>query len=241
MAQVYNMDTKCLLMFLDAPLQAWGYQSHFDHRKSLQYPTKSGVTGLICAAMGISRDNNDAIMAINLLIMTIYRIRRDDNTSIVPGMMTDYHTVGGGFEKERSNNILNIPRTADGKQGTTVVTWRDYLYDAKFGVTLEGDPKLIDQIGEALLDPVWGTWLGRKSCVPASPIFQGIYDSSEKAMNVFIKDVLKGRYRLIRSVNDMATITKETVDHYTLYDVISNFSERDFSPRFVYEDNFDNK
>jgi CRISPR system Cascade subunit CasD len=40
---------------LEGPLQAWGDTSKFVIRRTMDAPTKSGVLGLICCAMGLSR------------------------------------------------------------------------------------------------------------------------------------------------------------------------------------------
>ena len=44
-----------LLLRLEGPMQSWGYRSRFDYRDTALEPTRSGVIGLICAAMGIAR------------------------------------------------------------------------------------------------------------------------------------------------------------------------------------------
>ena len=41
-----------LLLRLAAPLQAWGADSKFETRKTGREPTKSGVIGLLAAALG---------------------------------------------------------------------------------------------------------------------------------------------------------------------------------------------
>ncbi len=41
-----------LLLRLAAPLQAWGADSKFETRKTNREPTKSGVIGLLAAALG---------------------------------------------------------------------------------------------------------------------------------------------------------------------------------------------
>ena len=41
-----------LLLRLAAPLQAWGADSKFETRKTAREPTKSGVIGLLAAALG---------------------------------------------------------------------------------------------------------------------------------------------------------------------------------------------
>ena len=42
-----------LLLRLAAPLQAWGADSKFETRKTAREPTKSGVIGLLAAALGV--------------------------------------------------------------------------------------------------------------------------------------------------------------------------------------------
>ena len=45
-----------LLLRLAAPLQTWGINSKFDIRKTEREPSKSGVVGLLSAALGRRRD-----------------------------------------------------------------------------------------------------------------------------------------------------------------------------------------
>ena len=45
-----------MLLRLAAPLQSWGAESKFETRRTLSYPTKSGVIGLLAAALGYSRE-----------------------------------------------------------------------------------------------------------------------------------------------------------------------------------------
>jgi len=44
-----------LLLRLAGPMQSWGTQSRFDHRDTGLEPSKSGVVGLLCAALGRPR------------------------------------------------------------------------------------------------------------------------------------------------------------------------------------------
>ncbi len=46
----------CLLLRLQAPMQSWGVSSYFTERDTAREPSKSGVIGLICAALGRGRD-----------------------------------------------------------------------------------------------------------------------------------------------------------------------------------------
>ena len=52
-----------LLIRLIAPMQAWGVQSRYDERDSAREPSKSGVMGLLCAALGRARWDSVADLA----------------------------------------------------------------------------------------------------------------------------------------------------------------------------------
>lgn len=154
----------CLALLLDGPMQSWGYASRFDRRTTALYPTRSGVLGLISAAMGIdkhSHNEGEQLARLNPLRMTTLTLgRRDQRGASVPmRRLEDYHTVTG-------------IRRASGKvdEGATVLTYRHYLLDARFGVLLEGPAGLLEEIAAALRNPKWGIWFGRKSCVPARPV-----------------------------------------------------------------------
>ena len=53
------MSEPYLLLWLEAPLQAWGHDSKFGRRDSLDFPTKSGVLGLLCCARGAAGEQSD--------------------------------------------------------------------------------------------------------------------------------------------------------------------------------------
>ena len=166
-------DTKILTLYLDAPLQSWGYMSKFDRRTTFSLPTRSGIIGMICAAKGIERSNSKALEQFSSL--KIISLAFTQNTRL-----TDFHTVGGGWDKHL--NPGNVVQTANGKPGNTNVTYREYLQWSKLGVLIDGAENLLADIAKALLNPCWGIWLGRKSCIPASPVCQGLFASQEEAI-----------------------------------------------------------
>lgn len=150
-----------LAMMLDAPLQAWGFASRFERRSTGPFPTKSGVVGLICAALGAAKESGlEARLLPQLarLEMTMVAIPRGPGREV--HLLQDFHTVLG-------------TRRASGKPNDNpVVSRRQYLMDARFGVLLAGEAELLRQVAEAVRNPRWGGWLGRKSCLPAAPIFR---------------------------------------------------------------------
>lgn len=51
-----------LLLRLAAPLQAWGADSKFETRKTNREPTKSGVIGLLAAALGLRQGSLQEVL-----------------------------------------------------------------------------------------------------------------------------------------------------------------------------------
>ena len=213
------MSDQVLALYLDAPLQSWGYQSRFDRRTSLSYPTRSGILGMLCAALGIGRSDTSSLTRLDeSLSITVYTLSR-------PTMLTDYHTVGGGYDKKRQPQ--SVARTADGKVGDTVQTYREYLEGARFGVAVAGSDGILADLCTALADPKWGVWLGRKSCIPASPIAQGLFTSEEAALAHL---EARAGCRATREVREVARFDDGSD---TLPDRPEDFSTRRFKPRRI--------
>ena len=215
-----------LALYLDAPLQSWGYQSKFDRRTTLSYPTRSGIMGMLCAALGYERDDMVSLASLARLRMQVLVFQQQSR-------MTDFHTVGGGWDKKV--HPRNVVRKADGKPGSTVVTHREYLESARFGVVLSGDREQLAIIADALKNPRWGIWLGRKACVPASPVFQGLFDTHEDAArHLSYVATTEGRQHHVcvtkRVVHEVDTFEDGTD---TLMDVPLDFAHRTFAPRRV--------
>jgi CRISPR system Cascade subunit CasD len=186
-------DTAYLALLLDGPLQSWGFASRFQRRATGLYPTKSGVIGLISAAMGLAKgsdEEHEMLLELSMLRMTAIAIPRQPPASAngLPILrLEDYHTVLG-------------TRRASGQMNTdAVVTRRQYLQDARFGVILAGERSDLERAKACLEDPVWGVWLGRKSCIPAEPILRGLFSTEGEARRVLIGD---------RSIEDFTTVTE---------------------------------
>lgn len=58
-----------LLLRLAGPLQAWGAESKYEIRRTGREPTKSGVIGLLMAALGCRRDDTDTVRLLDTLHM----------------------------------------------------------------------------------------------------------------------------------------------------------------------------
>ena len=151
------MSTFCFR--LCGPMQSWGTQSRFLVRDTGLEPSKSGIVGLICAAMGTPRDDRTTIERFARLRIAVRADR--------PGTMAmDFHTVGGLHSGGDGYGVIRADATGVG----TVVSRRYYLADAEFAVALEGDRDVLEQAAAALAAPRWQLFLGRKSFVPSAPL-----------------------------------------------------------------------
>lgn len=146
-----------LLMRFAAPMQSWGLNSRFTERDTAREPTKSGVIGLLCAALG--RPRIEPLEDLAVLRMGV----RVDKEGIVH---RDFHTAGGGKWLDGDYGVAK----ASGAKGETIISNRHYLADAVFLVGLEGKHELLTQLDNALDHPVWPLFFGRKSFVPGDPI-----------------------------------------------------------------------
>ena len=151
--------TYTLLLRLTGPLQSWGLQSRFSIRDTAREPTKSGVLGLICAALGRPRDVPiDDLRTLRLGV----RVDREGQPR------QDFHTAQHVLVA--SNTARQIERGKPNLKNTEPSV-RHYLADAWFTVALTGrDPSLLKRIDEALAAPTWPLFLGRKAFVPAMPV-----------------------------------------------------------------------
>ncbi|MFI1393237.1 type I-E CRISPR-associated protein Cas5/CasD [Streptomyces griseoaurantiacus] len=146
-----------LVLRLAGPLQSWGERSAFTPvRDTAPFPTRSALIGLFAAAEGIGRGDG-GIDRYDSLQITV-RVDRP-GTRIV-----DYHTVGGGMPKART-----AATSGGSNKGAAVITRRHYLSDAVFVVAVSGPAQTLARLADALRNPHWAPYLGRRSCVPDEP------------------------------------------------------------------------
>lgn len=202
-----------LLLHLQGPMQSWGTTSRFDERDTQLEPSKSGVIGLVCAALG--RDRHEPLDDLANLRMGV-RVEREG----VP--MRDYQTATG----------VVIASSGKPDLGRTVVSPRYYLADAVFLVGLEGERELLATVHAALARPVWPLALGRKSFAPAHPVRlpEGLVDRS-------LEDALAS-WPCLLTGESPRTQRRVLLEHpnegsVRLDQPIAPFAERRFGPRFV--------
>lgn len=200
-----------LLLRLAGPMQAWGVQSRFGVRDTGREPSKSGVVGLLAAALGRSRYASiDDLAALRMGV----RVDREGT------LLRDYHTA------------QNVYRAKGGVKETELST-RYYLADAAFLVVLEGDKDLLATIHSALRNPHWMLFLGRRAFVPGEPIWlpNGLREGNlEEHLHPASTHWLKGEprtYPLVRMAIEDKTGSEVRTDQPI------SFEHRRYGPRWV--------
>jgi CRISPR system Cascade subunit CasD len=212
-----------LLLRLVGPLQSWGTTSRFNQRDTGKEPSKSGVLGLLAAALGVDRGNWTELEPLACLSMGVRHDR--------PGVpKRDYQTAGCA----EADTIVK----ADGSQSKDgVVSHRFYIADAAFLVVLEGEDRaLLEKAHTKLKNPAWPLALGRKSYVPSEPIWieNGVDDAP-------LRKVLE-RWPWISSRRKWEELPEKLLISFESEDgsgvlrmdqPLSSFAERRFGARFV--------
>lgn len=214
-----------LLLRLSGPMQSWGLQSRFEHRDTVLEPTKSGVIGLLCAALG--RDRNEPIDDLAALRMGV---RVDQEGQV----RSDYQTAQRwkpGPERGRRQPV-----------GTTLSS-RFYLADARFLAGFESDDAgLLEEIDRSLRAPHWPLFLGRKAFPPGETVYlqdggvrhaaleQALSDEPWRCGN---RQARPDRLRLVIETNQNMDEAPDGEVNLTRPDQPLSFADRSFSLRTV--------
>jgi len=225
-------DKSFLALYLKGPLQSWGFDSQYNRRNTGLMPTKSAIAGMCCAALGYPRGSDkehEYLSCFGKVRMTAIAIPWNVSKKELPvRRLQDFHTV------------QNTRRASGSINKDCVLTYRQYLMDAAFGILLEGDTVLLGEIATALADPKWGIWLGRKTCIPSTPVLTGLKENLDDVLGLVKKDRDEA-LRLIIGEKPLESFTRQeegatfAEGKDTLPDVPVSFAieRRLFSPRRV--------
>jgi CRISPR system Cascade subunit CasD len=182
-----------LVFRLYGPMASWGDIAIGESRHSHNGPTKSAVMGLVAAALGIRREEEATHLALNQAYSMATAVLRKGQ------FLRDYHTVqapdsAGKFRYRTRRDELVTGRERLG----TVLSSREYRTDAMAWVALaasEQAPFSLEQLAEALNQPKFLLYLGRKSCPLAAPVcpqliqaedFQGAFQQYQPLRMMFV-------------------------------------------------------
>lgn len=210
-----------LLIRFCAPMQSWGTQSRFTVRDTGFEPSKSGTLGLLCAALGIDREDDVGLQLLTALRMGV-RVDKEG------ALRVDFHTAQDIMKADG-----NKPKKPKDPKYSSLSN-RYYLADACFIVGLESeDLALLERIHAALQKPRWALFLGRKAFVPSESVWleDGLRtgETLEYALEHYpcLRPPEKDKLRLVLEDNKNGTIVRN--------DQPLSFSRerRKFAPRRV--------
>lgn len=222
-----------LFLRLSGPMQAWGTGSRLQIRRSDPYPSKSGVLGILLCALGVRRSAAQGRLKEFARLLCGVRIDR-------PGTLDwDYHTVGAKIGIRQAEG--GIKRTASTKEFETLLSRRQYILDSSFLVALHGDTDLIDQATDAIKEPVWPFFLGRKCCIPSEPVYSGTGSFVDLHTALGSVPFSTGTHASIeervalRAILEHPPGAPPPPNAFVVYDVPRTFSNPSHGPRWVYE------
>ncbi|MFA6037409.1 MAG: type I-E CRISPR-associated protein Cas5/CasD [Legionellales bacterium] len=189
-----------LVFQLYGPMVSWGNIAVGGTRPSHAYPTKSAVLGLLAAAQGISRHEEEQLQMLEKDISFAVQIDSQGQ------LMIDYHTAQVPTQKALKNRPhMTRKDELTAPELSTVLSQREYYGDALYTVVLWTKEKkdLLNQLSNALKKPHYIPYLGRKSCPMGLPIVSQLYntDTIEQALDVYHNDdVVKNMHQMLRFI-----------------------------------------
>ncbi len=157
-----------LVFRLYGPMASWGEIAVGESRHTANYPGKSAIIGLLGAALGIARDEEQKQQqlqqgyALAVELLTAGHLLRDYHTTQVPDSVGKFT-----YRTRRDELILGKERLG------AILSSREYRTDALALVAvraLADAPFTLAEIQTALLQPKYHLYLGRKSCPLAAPL-----------------------------------------------------------------------
>lgn len=159
-----------LLFQLHGPMASWGDIAVGDYRGTNVAPGESAVLGLVAAALGIDRADDDSHARLREGFSVIVATVKSG------ALLRDYHTVQTPSRSAltRRPHATRRDELAVGKgELNTIISTRDYRVDAWSVVAMQargGASQTLLDLADALRRPRYVLYLGRKACPPDFPL-----------------------------------------------------------------------
>lgn len=159
-----------LIFQIQAPLSSWGITAVGEYRPSYDYPGVSALSGLLAAALGLRRDEEDG----HAMLRDGYGYAVGVQNS--GRLLRDYHTAQAPSQAKLNKrphasrrDELALPK----HELNTVLSTRDYRQGAGCLVAVQAraDSRYsLNELSAALRCPRFVLYFGRKACPPAAPL-----------------------------------------------------------------------
>jgi len=172
-----------LLFRLYGAMASWGEIAVGENRHTAHYPSKSALLGLLGAALGIERQDEERQRQLQegyafvVESFTAGHLLRDYHTAQVPDAVGKFT-----YRTRRDEIILGKERLG------TILSSREYRCDALAVVAvraLADAPFSLAEIQEKLLRPVFHLYLGRKSCPLSAPLAPQLLSDQPNFLTAF--------------------------------------------------------
>lgn len=182
-----------LVFQLQAPLSSWGDTAVGEYRGGYEHPGESALIGLLGAALGIRRDDEQGHRALREGYGFAVGVQSGGK------LLRDYHTAQVATQSILNDqphyvrrDELNVPREKRKDHLKTILSTRDYRQDAASLIAVQPrdrSPKSLEELAAALRRPQFVLYLGRKSCPPAAPLDPKVIEAESvlAAMRLYIQ------------------------------------------------------
>tara|TARA_R110002153_G_scaffold228568_1_gene381528 strand:- start:2386 stop:3132 length:747 start_codon:yes stop_codon:yes gene_type:complete len=155
-----------LVFRLYGPLASWGQAAVGGDRPTGLQPTRSAILGLLGAALGIKREQESQLHALQTSVKIAVK------QSVPTSLLRDYHTTQ---VPSHSNKLIHRTRKSELSEDklNTILSSRDYRCDGLWiiAISLTDETSCnLAELQQALSTPVYSLSLGRKSCPLAIPV-----------------------------------------------------------------------
>ncbi len=162
-----------LVFRLYGPLASWGLPAVGGERQSAVSPSRSAILGLLGAALGIKREDEQGLLALQQSVAIAVK------QTVPTTLLRDYHTTQ---VPSHSSKVIHSSRKSELSEAklNTILSSRDYRCDGLWVIAVSLTKQAtfdLAALQAALLKPVYALSLGRKSCPLALPMMPTITES----------------------------------------------------------------
>lgn len=162
-----------LILNLESPLMAFGGETIDNYGVIRWFPSASMLTGLFANALGWRRVDRERHQQLQDRLVFAARIDREPDGGV---RMRDFQTAQLGAN-DKGWTTRGRPEERKGGASTynsPHLRFRDYFADMRVTVALRLDPDAgsptLDNLASALREPARPLFIGRKPCIPSTPL-----------------------------------------------------------------------
>lgn len=155
-------------------LASWGEQAVGESRHSATHPSRSAILGLLAAALGIKREEEQALAVLSDSVAMGFKVIHNGL------VLKDYHTIQTPPEDKKAKHRYTRRDELRSEKVGTVLSSREYRQDALSLVAVwlnKESHYSLDVLAQALKQPKFQLYLGRKSCPLSLPINPSVRDA----------------------------------------------------------------